>query len=293
MLLGALSEADGIAGQEDAVRDLIVEAIQPHIDEMRIDSMGNVLAIKRGTDGANRPRVMLDAHMDEIGFIVTGYDADGTLHFESVGGVDARILPGLRVRVGGSLPGVILWVPIHKNRDQNVTRMSALRIDIGASSKSDAKAKAPLGTMITFDTAFGKLGNLLRGKSFDDRAGCAMLVDVLAGGPYPCDVLAAFTVQEEVGLRGAQVAARALEPDVAFALEATTANDVPDPLADPDDVLTQPNPTSKVGAGPVVTLMDSRMIVNPRLADFIRATAYHNGIRPQLKTRSGGGNDAG
>ncbi|MEM6282099.1 MAG: M42 family metallopeptidase [Chloroflexota bacterium] len=291
-ILESLSNAPGIAGQEDAVRDLIVEAIQPYVDELRVDAMGNVLARKQGTDSTSRPRVMLDAHMDEVGFIVTGYDGDGTLHFESVGGIDARILPGLRVRVG-ELSGVILWAPIHKNRDQNVTKISALRIDIGAMSKADARAKAPLGTMIVFDSAYGQLGYLLRGKAFDDRAGCAMLVDVLAGGPYPCDVLAAFTVQEEVGLRGAQVAARALQPDVALSLETTTASDIPDPVADPDDMLTTPNPTCRVNGGPVITLMDSSIIVNPRLVDFVRGTAEREEIPHQFKTRRGGGNDAG
>lgn len=293
-LLGALSNAAGISGQEDAVRDLIIDAIQAHVDELQVDAMGNVLALKHGTDAANRPRVMLDAHMDEVGFMVTGYDGDGTLQFDSVGGVDARILPGIRVRVGANaLPGVVTWVPIHKNREQTVTKMSALRVDIGASSKSDAQSKAPLGTAMVFDSTFGQVGRLWRGKALDDRAGCALLVDVLAAGSYPCDVLAAFTVQEEVGLRGAQVAARALAPDVAFSLETTTANDIPDPTADPDETLTTPNPTCRVGAGPVITLMDSSIMVSPALVAFVREQAEQNNIPTQFKTRRGGGNDAG
>lgn len=294
MLLSQLSEAPGISGQEDAVRDLILEAIEPHVDRITIDSMGNVLALKRGTDGSNRPRVMLDAHMDEVGFMVTGYDSDGALHFESVGGIDDRILPGLRVRIGKEgLPGVVMWAPIHSNKDQNVTKMSSLRIDMGASSKSDAQGKAPLGTMVVFDSYFGTVGHLWRGKAFDDRAGCAMLVDILQGEPYPCDVLAAFTVQEEVGLRGATVAARALEPDVAFSLETTTAHDVPDPKADPDELLTTPNPACYLNGGPVLTVMDRSVVVSPKLLGFMRARADHHGIPYQLKTRKGGGNDAG
>lgn len=296
MLLKELSEAAGISGQEEAVRDLILEAVTPHVDEIRLDALGNVLVWKHGTDSENRPRVMLDAHMDEIGFMVTGYDSDGMLRFDSVGGIDDRILPGLRVRVGSHddwRPGVVLWAPIHKNRDQNVTKKDKLRIDIGAGSKADAKGKAPLGTMIVFDMTFGKLGRLVRGKALDDRAGCAMLLDVLAGGPYPCDVVAAFTTQEEVGLRGAEVAARALAPDVAFALETTTANDLPDPNADPDEMLTTPNPTCRVGAGPVITLMDRSVVVPPKLVAFIGETAEANGLPYQFKTRRGGGNDAG
>jgi endoglucanase len=294
MILQALSEAAGISGQEEAVRDLIIEAIEPHVTDLRIDAMGNVLALQEGDQGAARPRVMLAAHMDEIGFMVTGYDSDGLIQFDSVGGVDDRILPGLRVRIGANgLPGVILWTPIHKNRDQNVVKMSNLRIDIGASSKGDVQSRAPLGSMIVFDSGFAEHGNLLRGKAFDDRAGCAVLVDVLQNGPYSADVLVAFTVQEEVGLRGARVAARALAPDIAFSLECTTAHDLPDPSADPDDLHTTPNPTARLGHGPALTLMDSSVIVPPAMVDLMRETAETNGIPYQFKTRRGGGNDAG
>ena len=251
MILQALSEAAGISGQEDTVRDLIIEAIEPHVTDLRIDPMGNVLALQAGEKGATRPRVMLAAHMDEVGFMVTGYDGDGLIQFDSVGGIDDRILPGLRVKIGtNGLPGVILWTPIHKNRDQNVVKMSSLRIDIGASSKSDAQSKAPLGSMIVFDTVFGEHGELWRGKAFDDRAGCAVLVDLLHNGPYPVDVLVAFTVQEEVGLRGARVAARALAPDMAFSLECTTAHDLPDPSADPDELYITPKPHSSFRCWP-------------------------------------------
>jgi putative aminopeptidase FrvX len=293
-ILQALSEAAGISGQEDVVRGIILRAIEPHVSDIRIDAMGNLLARQYGTDGDNRPKIMLAAHMDEIGFMVTGYDSDGMLHFDSVGGVDDRILAGKRVRVGADgAPGVILWAPIHKNRDQNVVKMSSLRIDIGANSKSDAQSRAPLGTMIVFDSSYGEHGNLLRGKAFDDRVGCSVLVDVLAAGPYPADVLVAFTVQEEVGLRGAMVATRALGPDVGFSLECTTAHDLPDPDADPDDMLTSSNPTARLGGGPALTLMDRSIIVPPAMVEFMRETAEAAGIPYQFKTRLGGGNDAG
>jgi tetrahedral aminopeptidase len=294
MMLKALSEAAGVSGQEDAVRDLILKAISPHVSDLQIDTMGNILAKQPGMDATNRPRVMLAAHMDEVGFLVTGYDSDGLLQFDSVGGIDDRILPGLQMRIGQTgLPGVVLWTPIHKNRDQNVTKMDSLRIDIGATSKADAQAKAPLGTMIVFDSHYRQHGNLIGGKAFDDRAGCAVLIDVLQAGPYPVDVLVAFTVQEEVGLRGAQVATRALQPDIAFSLECTTAHDLPDPAADPDDLINTPNPTARLGHGPALTVMDRSVMVNPALLDFMRQTAEAAGIPYQLKTRRGGGNDAG
>lgn len=293
-MLQQLSEVAGISGQEDAVRDIILQAIEPHVDEIRIDAMGSLLVVQRGWQSDARPRVMMAAHMDEIGFMVTGYDSDGLIRFTSVGGIDDRILPGLRVKLGGGgINGVIIWTPIHKNRDQNVVKQSNLRIDIGVSSKSEAEGKAPKGTMIVFDSYFGQVGDLWRGKAFDDRAGCAMLVELVQQGPYESDLLAAFTVQEEVGLRGATVAARAFKPDLAIAIETTTANDLPDPDADPDDLMTTPNPTCKVGEGPVLTVMDRSVMVNPKLVRYLRQTAEQNAIPYQLKTRPGGGTDAG
>jgi endoglucanase len=133
---------------------------------------------------------------------------------------------------------------------------------------------------------------MLRGKAFDDRVGCSLLVDVLQGGPYAVDVMAAFTVQEEIGLRGARVAAQALNPDIGIALEGTTANDIPNPAANPDDE-DQLNPVCRLGGGPALTVMDSSMIADPRLLNFLRQTAEANKIPYQLKTKLGGGTDAG
>ena len=293
MILKELSEAMGVSGNEDAVRKIILEAIKDHADDIHIDSLGTVTAIKKGT-GENLPRVMLAAHMDEVGLMVTGHDSNGLIRFTSVGGVDDRILPGLRVKIGDSqISGVVIWTPIHMNRDQKVVSSSTLRIDIGVSSKEAASGKVSVGERIGFDSQFMEIGEkTLRGKSFDDRVGCALLVDILQGGPYAVDVLAAFTVQEEIGLRGALVAAQKLQPDVAFALEGTTAHDVPNPAADPDE--DEPvNPTCMLGHGPSVTVMDSSMIVDPRMLRFIRSTAESHNIPYQLKTRPGGGTDAG
>lgn len=294
MILKELSEAIGVSGKEDAVRKIILEAIDGHAEQIRVDAMGSVTAVKPGTDGANRPKVMIDAHMDEIGFMVTGFENGGLIRFTNVGGIDPRILPGLRVKIGDEqVPGVILWTPIHKNRDQNVKGISDLRIDIGATSKESASGKVKRGDRIAFDSTFMELrGGTLRGKAFDDRAGCSLLVDVLQGGPYPVDVLASFSVQEEIGLRGARVAAQTLKPDVAFALEGTTAHDLPDPTADPDDA-PEVNPACVLGGGPVLTVMDASMITDPRLLKFLRTTADDNDIAYQIKTQRGGGTDAG
>ena len=291
MILKELSEAVGVSGSEDAVRKIVLGAIEGHVSDIHIDSMGSVTALKKGT-GENALRVMIAAHMDEIGFMVRGFDGDGLIRFSNIGGIDERILPGLRVRIG-SVNGVIIWTPIHLNRDQNVVKLTNLRIDIGATSKDDAAGKVKPGDRIAFDSRYMEIGErMLRGKAFDDRAGCSLLIDVLQGEAYPVDVLAAFTVQEEIGLRGAKVAATALKPNVAFVLEGTTANDIPNPTADPDDP-TEFNPTCRQQYGPVISVMDSSMIVDPRLVKFLRGTADAEGIPHQLKTMLGGGTDGG
>jgi endoglucanase len=293
MILEQLSNETGVSGDESRVRQLILDNIRDHVTDIKTDSIGNLTALKKGT-GERSMRVMLAAHMDEVGFMVTGYDSSGHLRFTSVGGIDDRILPGLRVKVGeNKIPGVIMWTPIHMNRDRNVKKMKDLRIDIGVTSKSAAEGKARRGDRIAFDSTFADInGTMLRGKAFDDRAGCSLLVDILQGGPYPVDVLAAFTVQEEIGLRGAKVAAQRLTPDMAIVLEGTTAHDIPDPTADPDDPTT-PNPGCKVGNGPALTVMDRSMITPPHLLRFLRETADDNDIQYQLKTALGGGTDAG
>ncbi len=293
--LRELSEAIGISGDEGAVRKLVLRAIADHATDIHIDPMGTITARKAGTDGANRPRVMLAAHMDEVGFMVTGWDSDGLLKFTAVGGIDDRILPGLRVKVGpNQLPGVILWAPIHKNRDQAVVKMSALRIDIGA-GKDEVSGKVKRGDRIAFDSSYAEVGqHIIRGKALDDRAGCSVLIDVLRGGPYPCDVLAAFTVQEEIGLRGAQVAVKTLQPDAALVLECTTAHDLPNPLADADrDDPRDINPTTRLGMGPALTFMDRSMITAPQMLALLKRAAETRGIAYGFKTQLGGGTDGG
>ncbi len=293
MLLKELSEARGVSGDEGAVREIIIKAIRNHVSELHIDSMGSITAIRKGTD-SDRPRVMVAAHMDEIGFMVTGIESNGLIRFTSIGGVDDRILPGLRVVIGDkAVPGVILWAPIHKNRDQSIVKLDSLRIDIGASDKGGVNASVKPGDRIAFDAKFMEIGaDMLRGKAFDDRVGCAMLVDLLQNGPYACDLLAAFTVQEEVGLRGAGVAASRLQPDAAIVLEGTTAHDLPDPSADADEDV-PPNPGTRLGAGPALTVMDNSMIVHRGLLDLLKQQAETESIPFQYKMIRGGGTDGG
>ncbi len=292
-LLKDLSEAFGVSGAEGDVRQLIRCRIEDHAEEIKIDAVGNLLATRKGT-GESDLRVMVAAHMDEVGFMVTGHDSSGLLQFRTVGGIHPGVLPGCRLLVGTGerqIPGVIDIPPIHMSgRGKSfgkIIETQTLRADIGVSSKSAAESKAPMGTYMAFDMRFAALGDTLRGKAFDDRAGCAALVELFTGDPFPFDLLAAFTVQEEVGLRGARVAAFALEPDVAFVLEGTVCNDLPQ---EPEDDYT---PVTRLGEGPAITLMDRSVIADRRLVDHLVQTAKAHDIPYQFKAPGAGGTDAG
>ncbi len=288
MILRELSEAYGVSGNEGDVRTVVLDAVREHVDEIRVDTMGNVLAFKRGT-GRQRMRVMLAAHMDEIGLMVVGHDNDGFLKVRSIGGIDPRLLPGTLLQVGpGHIPGVIGTKPIHllkKEENKEVPKIQDLVMDIGAKSKDDAKKLAPLGTYATFATQFRELGPTVSGKAFDDRAGCAVLVELLHGEQFHFDLHAAFTVQEEVGLRGARVAAYAIKPDCAFALEGTIADEIP---KDKDI-----SPTTELGKGPAITIMDHSFSADRRLVRLLTGSADELGIPYQIKQPGIGGTDAG
>jgi endoglucanase len=294
MLLQELSAAIGISGDEGEVRSLIHAAIAPHVTDIHVDSMGNLTALKKGS-GATGLRVMLDAHMDEVGFMVLGADNDGLLRFTAIGGIDDRILPGMRVKVGKKgHQGVILSTPIHMGRENNVKAIKDLRIDIGATTKAAAEGAVSAGERVAFDAEYVALSDtVVRGKAFDDRVGCSILIDILQSETtFPVDILASFTVQEEVGLRGAKIAAHRLKPDFAIALEGTTAHDIPLGDADPDDEIV-PNPVTRMGGGPVFTLLDPRFITPPKVLRFAEDTARRHNIPFQYKSALGGGTNAG
>lgn len=288
MTLKKLSEAVGVSGDEGEVRALVIDAVREHVDEVKVDTMGNVLAFKRGT-GRRRMHVMLSAHMDEVGLMVVGHDGDGFLQVRTVGGIDPRLLPGVLLQVGSErILGVVGIKPVHllkEEENQRVPKISDLVVDIGAKSKDEAKTLVPVGTCITFATQFRELGTTVRGKAFDDRAGCAVMVELLRGERFRFDIYAAFTVQEEVGLRGARVAAYTIGPDCAFALEGTVADDIPKDK----DV----SPTTKLGQGPAITVMDRSFIADRRLVRLLTGTAKELGIPYQIKQPGIGGTDAG
>ncbi len=290
MLLKELSEAFGVSGHEDDVRQRILEAIKDLIDEHRVDALGNLIALKRGTGQAQR-KVMVAAHMDEVGLMIVHVEKEGSLRFRPVGGIDPRVLLAKKVLIGTDrVPGVIGVKPIHlleRKAMQQVVQVQELSIDIGASDEEEAKRLVKVGDYAVFDVPFVELGGAWRtvkGKALDDRAGCAVLIELLRQ-KYPFDLYATFTVQEEVGLRGARVAAYSVAPDLAFALEGTICDDLPKDK----DV----SPTTRLGAGPAITVMDRSVIADRRLVQLLVDSAEQNGIPYQFKQPGVGGTDAG
>jgi endoglucanase len=289
--LKALAEAMAVSGDEGAVRKLILEAIRPHVDDVKVDALGNVLAVKKG---AGRERVLVAAHMDEVGFMVSGHEPDGSLRFEIVGGIDERVLIGKPVSVGaGRVPGVIAAAPVHllnSDRRNTVVKAGQLRLDLGADSAEAARRLVKVGDRGTFASELDLLGGFtLRGKALDDRLGCATLVELLRGGPYPCELHAAFTVQEEVGLRGARVAAFAIDPAAAFVLDCTPAHDLPPSLEGRENF----EYNTRLGLGPAIYIADRATISDDRLVRYLARTAEAAGLPYQFRQPGGGGTDAG
>lgn len=288
MMLKALSEAFGPSGCEGEVREVILGAIADKVDEYRVDALGNLIGLRKGTANPGF-KVMVAAHMDEVGFMITHADESGLLHFTKVGGIDDRVLPAKVVRIGEKrLPGVLIIKPIHllkQEERKKVMTYDQLAIDVGVSSKAEAEKLVQKGDYAVFDVGFGDLGSLVKGKAFDDRAGCAVLVSLIEGGPYPFDLYAVFTTMEEVGLRGARVAGYSVMPDAAFVLEGTICDDSPKER----DV----SPTTEVGKGPAISFMDRSVIADRRLVRLVIETAEAEGIPYQFKQPGKGGTDAG
>lgn len=287
MLLKDLTELNGVSGNEDEVRDYIKREAEKYADDIKIDSMGNVICFKKGTSSG--PKIMLSAHMDEVGFMVTGYTDGGALKFRTVGGIDDRILLGKRVVVGSKrIPGVIGSKPVHlqdlSERSSNI-KIKKMYIDIGADKKEEAEKTAPLGEYIAFDSKYADLGDgLIKAKALDDRVGCSILLEVLKER-YEFDLYVCFTVQEEVGLRGAETAAYRVNPDLAIVVEGTTCSDVPG--------VKEYEYSTVLGDGAALTIMDRTSYANKNLVDYIYNIAKNNGIAVQFKRTTSGGNDAG
>ncbi|MDL1895431.1 M42 family metallopeptidase [Anaerolineae bacterium CFX7] len=302
MLLEKLSNARGVSGDESAVRALIAAHLQKHVDEYRVDALGNILAVKRASKrGARAPfRILVAAHMDEVGFLITHIDRDGLLRFEKIGGIDDRILPAQTVLIGDqAVPGVIGLKPRHLSTEserKQVVAADALRIDLGASGRADAQRVITPGAYATFATEFSTFGdNCARGKALDDRAGCALLCELVREN-FPFDLYAVFTTQEEIGLRGARVAGHAVAPNAALVLEATICDDASIRSRARAAQSFPPRaqaPITQLGAGPALTLADRRLLAHKGLTRAIAETARAEKIPFQYKQPLVGSTDAG
>lgn len=293
-LLAHLSACFGPTSCEEEV----ARAIEKELAELPItlqkDAMGNLVAHIDGPEGA--PRVMLSAHMDEVGFMITEIDEDGFLRFDNLGGIDPRVLCGRSVLIGDEnkrVNGVIAAKGIHlqdKDERKKLPGADELYIDIGATDRANAEALVSLGDFGVFDTpfaTFGKDGAYVRGKALDDRLGCALLVELareLTSHPVPLDVWLCFTVREEIGRSGALVSANRISPDVAIVLETTAIADVAEVKAS--------NRVARVGDGGVLSLVDRSTIYDRALIDLALAVAKKQDIPVQIKRYVSGGNDA-
>lgn len=278
---------DGVSGNEDEVREYILERVMPFADEIRTDPMGNLMVFKKGARTPSK-RIMLAAHMDEVGLIVTDITEDGYLRFDTAGGVDRRVLIGKRVFVGAIRTlGVIGSKAIHlTTADQRKTlpKIQDMYIDIGASNNEEAQSLVQLGDPVAFDDSVIRFGEgYIKAKAIDDRVGCAAMLELIES-QLPCDCWFAFTVQEEVGCRGAAVAARSIQPEVALVLEGTTAADIPG--------VDGGNRVCELGKGIVIPFMDRGTIYDRELYSLLGRLADENGIPWQTKTKIAGGTDA-
>lgn len=283
-LLKKIVHTPGAPGHEKPIRDVVEELIKPHVDELYTDPIGNLIARKKGKG----PRVMLAAHLDEISLISTHVDDKGFIRFSTLGGFDADTLTTQRVWVHGKemIPGVIGSKPIHIQSDEEKktkTKLKNLFIDVGLPAE-EVKELVPNGTPITRMSDLIKLGNSVTGKSLDNRLSVYILVKALQEAKScNSDLHAVFTVQEEVGLRGARVAAQQIQPEIGIALDITLANDLPG-VGDHDKCTT-------LGEGIGIKVMDKSIICTPELVSHLEEIAVSRSISYQREVLTAGGTD--
>lgn len=292
-LLKQLCETPGVPSQEEPIRALVREVMAPLVDSVEVDIMGNVIGLKRGE---GKRKVMIAAHIDEIGFLVRYIDDKGFVRLQPLGGFDPRQLFAqrvqLRTRSGETLRGVLaystkpphLMTPEEQNKPPQI---ESFFVDLGMSAE-EVKAKVSVGDMVTMDRTTEMNGDVLFGKAMDDRVGVFVMLETLRalqGQQLGVDLYAVATVQEEVGLRGATTAAYAIEPDIGIALDVTIANDYPG-STDTDTV-------TKLGKGVAIKIMDSSLICHPKLVEHFRQIAEREQIPYQMEILPRGGTDAG
>ena len=286
-LLKELCRLNGVSGAEDPVRNFIQTQAQPYADSLRSDALGNLIVFKRGKKSTGN-KLLLAAHMDEVGVIVTRITEEGFLKFDFVGGVDRRVAIGKPVVLGeNEIPGLIGLKAIHlvsREEEEKVPKTDALYIDIGAKDREEEEKLVPPGTYGSFVGPPQEFGQgFLKAKAIDDRIGCAIMLELLKED-LPLDVTFAFTAQEEVGTRGAFGSAFSVSPEVALVLETTTAADLPG--------VEGARRVCAPGKGPVISYMDGATIYDRDLFENLRRLAEEHGIPWQTKEYIAGGNDA-
>lgn len=285
--LKTLCALSGVSSYEDPVRDYLMEQAKPYADSMKVDTMGNLIIFKKGAKTTGN-KLMLCAHMDEVGLIIKHITDDGYLKFAPIGGIDRRVLIGKRVFIGWNrIPGIIGLKAVHMTTAEErgkVPKLEEYYLDIGANDRKEAESLVSPGDFAVFDNECLEFGNgYFKAKAIDDRVGCAVMLKLLQRD-LPMDCCFVFTVQEEVGTRGAFGAAFSVTPEIALVLETTTAADLPD-LKGQKRVCTP-------GQGPVISLMDGGTIYDKELFRLMCDTADKAGIPWQVKHYIAGGNDS-
>lgn len=287
-LLKEICEAPGAPGFENPVRELIIKEIKDHVDVYSIDNMGNVIALKKGVRNPEQKKVMVAAHMDEIGFLVSHIDDNGFIRFQTLGGFDPKTLTAQRVIIHGKedVIGVMGSKPIHvmKPEERNKPpKIDEYFIDCGM-SKEELEKIIEIGDPITRQRELIEMGQCVNCKSIDNRVSVYILIEALKQLKDPAfDVYGVFTVQEEVGIRGANVASHTLNPDFGIALDTTIAYDLPG--AQSHERVTE------LGGGTAVKIMDAMTICDSRMVKFLKATANKHEIKWQPEILAAGGTD--
>ena len=276
-LLKKLSETYGPSGREEKIRQVIAGEIKDFVDEVFTDPLGNLYAVKKGKS----TKIMVAAHMDEIGIIVTYIDKDGFLRFSNVGGVSPQILLGQRVTFGN---GVVGSIGVEKLDDIKKLTLDKLYIDIGAKNKEEAEKLVKIGDIATYDREAAVMGTRVIGKAMDNRAGCAVVIEALRRlRETENEIYAVFTTQEEVGLRGSRTSSYRINPDLGLAVDVTLVGDTPEP----------PALNVALGKGAAIKVKDASVICHPKIKAMLSELAAKHKIPVQMEVLTAGGTDAG
>ncbi len=291
-LLKELSNASGVSGFEDNIREIMERELKDHADEIDVDGLGNLIAVKKGKDDGKK--IMLAAHMDEIGLMVKYIDKEGFVKFTKIGGINDQMLLNQEVYINtdnGKVLGVIGAKPPHRMKPaerKKVLEYENMFIDIGASSKEEAEKIVNIGDSITIKHEFSQLrGNIVTGKAFDNRVGCYVLIETMKRVKSDATIYGVGTVQEEVGLKGARTSAFRINPDLAIALDVTIAGDHPG--------IKEEDAPAKINKGPAIILTDASgrgLITHPTVKKLLIETAEEEGIPYQSEVSEGGTTDA-